>query len=112
MITNKESILYLYEVISAHLSNALLSPDEMNVYKILNIQVKVNFEAQQDLRAVGPSNEDVANEFAASMKELFLNNLLILGPDNENAKKVTIDIKESEDKSKFGWFELYNKNAN
>jgi len=99
-----------YEPISAHLSNALISTEDFIPYKMMNIQLRVNFEAQQDLRAVGPNMDELGDQFAAEMKELFVNNFTILVPDENDAKKMTIEIKESEDKAKFGWYELYNKN--
>ena len=99
----------IFEVKSIHQSNAVLDENSLAPYKLLNIQVKCHYEAQTNLRAVGPSYEEIVEDLTKTLRKSFLDAKRRLDQPSEGAEgpksKIAIEPLENPEK-KFGWFQI------
>jgi hypothetical protein len=106
-----------FEVKETYVSNAFLTKDLGDVYRILNLSVHVKMGGEYDKELkLSPNHEELAEEFGKVMKEAFLKRCK---GDLEASKKVRITALNphpvteiSPESSQFGWFELKEQNEN
>lgn len=104
-----------FEVKNIHISDCLLDVNDHNVYRILNLQVRINSEEVQDLRS-RVSNADVHNElaklFGKTLEAAFLNYCVKSPPEIMKNKKLKFSSYniyptiEEADEGRAGWYDL------
>jgi len=60
-----------FEVEAIHQSNVMLDKDYLAPFKYLQFKVRLNFEAQTDLLATGPSQEEIGQKLSDAIVEAF-----------------------------------------
>ena len=97
-----------FKVEEMHVSNCVLDKDSYTPYRCLNIRVKMEYEAQQNLRSPGPTIDDYAEKFGKVMAEAFKSANAWNGSLEENDKfQITCEpMEKTPPPSKFGWFKV------
>ena len=92
-----------FEVKEVHISDVVLNESDYTPKRKLNIQVELNFEAQQNLRDSGPTPEQLARELGNTVAQAFARTTVYTGGGMAMDKKEIV-IRPTEDT--FGWYEL------
>lgn len=87
-----------FEVETIHQSNVILDKESFIPFKYLQFKVKLNFEAQTDLLATGPSQEEIGQKLSDAIVEAF-NKL----PHSWHLNKNTSPAEEKER----AWYEVF-----
>ena len=97
-----------FEVKEVYISDVVLNESDYTPKRKLNIQVELNFEAQQNLRDAGPSPEELAKELGDTVAKAFSKTTVFTGSGATMEKKEIV-IRPTE--GVFGWYELdaYNR---
>lgn len=105
-----------FEAKSVHLgSGAIMEHDNSDIYKLMNIMVKIKFPRVADLRSQGPSREEIVDQLVQEIKDKLMSINSIDAsfggnphPKPEKVKNLTPfrGNEEIADDDKFGWYKL------
>jgi len=99
-----------FEVKDVYISDVVLGKDYAPKRKF-NIQVELNFEAQQNLRDPGPTTEELAEQLGDEIARAFSSTTIFTGA-GANLDKAGADLDKKEiiirptESDAFGWYEL------